>query len=276
MQLFAFLLLRNITSLFLKKFLLLFFPCEFVLWIHTALRNQSFVFNWLLFYKSSLVEHNQSTVIWLCFCTCKGEGENITFFCLTDWIFFCPNSSFDTAFLGPKRWANKPHFFALLHLWDIHASYKSQGSNHSVLFIFCLKFKLESGEDKFNLLSFFRVIMNTHESDAYTVSPELPAMFDGMKLAAVATVLYVIVRCLNLKSPTAPPDLTYQDTPLSRFLLKSCPQLTKEWVFLSMFFHVGITLKMFVCWRGRCCLSGGGSAPFCYFAQCSTYLYRNY
>lgn len=75
---------------------------------------------------------------------------------------------------------------------------------------------------------FFRIIMNTHESDVYTISPELPAMFDGMKLAAVATVLYVIVRCLNLKSPTAPPDLTYQDTPLNRFLLKSCPQLTKE------------------------------------------------
>lgn len=75
---------------------------------------------------------------------------------------------------------------------------------------------------------FYRIIMNTHESDVYTISPELPAMFDGMKLAAVATVLYVIVRCLNLKSPTAPPDLTYQDTPLHRFLLKSCPQLTKE------------------------------------------------
>lgn len=79
-----------------------------------------------------------------------------------------------------------------------------------------------------SLFLFFRIIMNTHESDAYTISPELPAMFDGMKLAAVATVLYVIVRCLNLKSPTAPPDLTYQDTPLNRFLLKSCPQLTKE------------------------------------------------
>ncbi|KAK7912466.1 hypothetical protein WMY93_012677 [Mugilogobius chulae] len=51
-----------------------------------------------------------------------------------------------------------------------------------------------------------------------------------MKMAAVATVLYVMVRCLNLKSPTAPPDLTYQDTPLSRFLLKSCPQLTKEYI----------------------------------------------
>lgn len=168
-------------------------------------------------------------------------------------------------------------FFALLDLWDSQASYKSQGSNHSVPFKFCLKCKLvQSREDKFNLVSFFRAVMNTHESDAYTVSPELPAMFDGMKLAAVATVLYVIVRCLNLKSPTAPPDLTYQDTPLSRFLLKSCPQLTKEWVLLSMVFHVGITLKMLVCWRGRCCLSGGGSAPFCYFAQCSTYLNRNY
>ncbi|XP_022624033.1 monoacylglycerol lipase ABHD2-A [Seriola dumerili] len=72
--------------------------------------------------------------------------------------------------------------------------------------------------------------MNTHDSDVHTISPELPAMFDGMKLAAVATVLYIIVRCLNLKSPTAPPDLTYQDTPLNRFLLKSCPQLTKEYI----------------------------------------------
>uniref|UniRef100_A0A665TZ77 Monoacylglycerol lipase ABHD2 n=1 Tax=Echeneis naucrates TaxID=173247 RepID=A0A665TZ77_ECHNA len=72
--------------------------------------------------------------------------------------------------------------------------------------------------------------MSTHESDVHTISPELPAMFDGMKLAAVATVLYIIVRCLNLKSPTAPPDLTYQDTPLNRFLLKSCPQLTKEYI----------------------------------------------
>uniref|UniRef100_A0A8C1FPP9 Monoacylglycerol lipase ABHD2 n=1 Tax=Cyprinus carpio carpio TaxID=630221 RepID=A0A8C1FPP9_CYPCA len=58
----------------------------------------------------------------------------------------------------------------------------------------------------------------------------MPAMFDGMKLAAVATVLYVIVRCLNLKSPTAPPDLTYQDTTLNHFLLKSCPILTKEYI----------------------------------------------
>ncbi|KAG7276875.1 hypothetical protein CRUP_008012 [Coryphaenoides rupestris] len=72
--------------------------------------------------------------------------------------------------------------------------------------------------------------MNPHESDVQPISPELPAMFDGMKLAAVATVLYIIVRCLNLKSPTAPPDLIYQDTPLNRFLLKSCPQLTKEYI----------------------------------------------
>lgn len=93
--------------------------------------------------------------------------------------------------------------------------------------------------------------MNTHKSDAYTISPELPAMFDGMKLAAVATVLYIIVRCLNLKSPTAPPDLTYQDTPLSRFLLKSCPQLTKEWVVLSMSVPQGITLEMLYLLKGR-------------------------
>ncbi|KAJ3592843.1 hypothetical protein NHX12_005181 [Muraenolepis orangiensis] len=72
--------------------------------------------------------------------------------------------------------------------------------------------------------------MTSHESDVHTISPELPAMFDGMKMAAVATVLYIIVRSLNLKSPTAPPDLIYQDTPLNRFLLKSCPQLTKEYI----------------------------------------------
>ncbi len=80
------------------------------------------------------------------------------------------------------------------------------------------------------LLCIFRADMDTHESEVYMVAPEMPAMFDGMKLAAVATVLYIIVRCLNLKSPTAPPDLTYQDTALNRFLLKSCPILTKEWV----------------------------------------------
>ncbi|KAL7980130.1 hypothetical protein Chor_001398 [Crotalus horridus] len=61
-------------------------------------------------------------------------------------------------------------------------------------------------------------------------TPELPAVFDGVKLAAVAAVLYIIVRCLNLKSPTAPPELIYQDTPLARFLIKSCPLLTKEYI----------------------------------------------
>lgn len=61
-------------------------------------------------------------------------------------------------------------------------------------------------------------------------TPELPAVFDGVKLAAVAAVLYIIVRCLNLKSPTAPPELIFLDTPLARFLIKSCPLLTKEWV----------------------------------------------
>lgn len=71
--------------------------------------------------------------------------------------------------------------------------------------------------------------MTTLENgDMNTFGPELPAMFDGMKLAAVATILYVIVRCLNLKSTTEPPGITYQDTPLSRYLLKSCPLLTKE------------------------------------------------
>ncbi|XP_023653564.1 monoacylglycerol lipase ABHD2-like [Paramormyrops kingsleyae] len=72
--------------------------------------------------------------------------------------------------------------------------------------------------------------MSAHEAEVQTLAPEMPAMFDGMKLAAVATVLYIIVRCLNLKSPTAPPAINYQDTPLSRFLLKSCPLLTKEYV----------------------------------------------
>lgn len=71
--------------------------------------------------------------------------------------------------------------------------------------------------------------MSSHsEVDAYTITPEMPAMFDGMKLAAVATVLYIIVRYLNLKSPTAPPDITFQDTPLNHYILKSCPILTKE------------------------------------------------
>lgn len=73
--------------------------------------------------------------------------------------------------------------------------------------------------------------MTTLENgDMNTFGPELPAMFDGMKLAAVATILYVIVRCLNLKSTTEPPGITYQDTPLSRYLLKSCPLLTKEYI----------------------------------------------
>ncbi|XP_015198725.1 monoacylglycerol lipase ABHD2 isoform X2 [Lepisosteus oculatus] len=69
-----------------------------------------------------------------------------------------------------------------------------------------------------------------NEAEVHTIAPEMPAMFDGMKLAAVAAVLYIIVRCLNLKSPTAPPELTYQATPLNRFVLKSCPLLTKEYI----------------------------------------------
>lgn len=64
--------------------------------------------------------------------------------------------------------------------------------------------------------------------DMHTFGPELPAMFDGVKLAAVATILYVIVRCLNLKSPSAPPEIIYQDTLLSHYLFKTCPMLTKE------------------------------------------------
>uniref|UniRef100_A0A8C5DHW8 Monoacylglycerol lipase ABHD2 n=1 Tax=Gouania willdenowi TaxID=441366 RepID=A0A8C5DHW8_GOUWI len=67
-------------------------------------------------------------------------------------------------------------------------------------------------------------------SDVHTFGHELPAMFDGVKLAAVATVLYVLVRCLNLKSTTEPPEVVCQDTPLSRFLLKSCPMLSAEYI----------------------------------------------
>ena len=70
-----------------------------------------------------------------------------------------------------------------------------------------------------------------YSGDLHAVCSELPAMFDGMKMAAVAAALYIIVRCLNLKSSTAPPEIVYQDTALSRYLLKSCPMLTKEWVF---------------------------------------------
>ncbi|KAK2842626.1 hypothetical protein Q5P01_012826 [Channa striata] len=68
------------------------------------------------------------------------------------------------------------------------------------------------------------------DSDMHTFGAELPAMFDGVKLAAVATFLYIIVRCLNLKSTTAPPEVMYQDTPLGLYLLKSCPLLTKEYI----------------------------------------------
>ncbi|XP_026094753.1 monoacylglycerol lipase ABHD2-B-like isoform X2 [Carassius auratus] len=68
------------------------------------------------------------------------------------------------------------------------------------------------------------------DADVQTISPEMPAMFDGMKLAAVATVLYVIVRILNLKCPMVAPDITCQDTPLNCYLLKSCPILTKEYI----------------------------------------------
>ncbi|XP_024136861.1 monoacylglycerol lipase ABHD2 [Oryzias melastigma] len=67
-------------------------------------------------------------------------------------------------------------------------------------------------------------------SELHTYGPDLPAVFDGVKLAAVAAILYVIVRCLNLKSPTTPPQIVYQDTPLSRYVLKSCPTLTREYI----------------------------------------------
>ncbi|XP_044538579.1 nuclear receptor subfamily 2 group C member 2-like [Gracilinanus agilis] len=78
--------------------------------------------------------------------------------------------------------------------------------------------------------------------NAMLETSELPAVFDGVKLAAVAAVLYVIVRCLNLKSPTAPPDLYFQDSGLSRFLLKSCPLLTKDLTLINMW-EMSIPLK---------------------------------
>lgn len=76
--------------------------------------------------------------------------------------------------------------------------------------------------------SFNNFFISRLKMSAILETSELPAVFDGVKLAAVAAVLYVIVRCLNLKSPTAPPELIYQDSALARFLLKSCPLLTKE------------------------------------------------
>ncbi|XP_010783064.1 abhydrolase domain-containing protein 2-B-like [Notothenia coriiceps] len=68
------------------------------------------------------------------------------------------------------------------------------------------------------------------DAEMNTFGTELPAMFDGMKLAAVATVLYIIVRCLNLKSTASPPEVVYQETPLSRYLFKTCPMLTTEYI----------------------------------------------
>ncbi|KAG7281849.1 hypothetical protein CRUP_031098 [Coryphaenoides rupestris] len=65
-----------------------------------------------------------------------------------------------------------------------------------------------------------------------TMGCDLPVLpvFDGVKLAALATVLYVIVRGLNLKSSPAAPQVTYQDTPLNRFLFKYCQMLTQEYI----------------------------------------------
>lgn len=66
------------------------------------------------------------------------------------------------------------------------------------------------------------------EANAQIITPDMPAVFDGMKLAAVATVLYIIVRCLNLTSPTAAPEIVCQNTPLNYYLLKTSSILTKE------------------------------------------------
>ncbi|XP_005807524.2 monoacylglycerol lipase ABHD2-B [Xiphophorus maculatus] len=73
-------------------------------------------------------------------------------------------------------------------------------------------------------------MMMLEDSDMQTFGSELPAMFDGMKLAAVAAVLYVVMRCLNLTSPTAAPQVISQDTLLCRYLLKSCPMLSKQYI----------------------------------------------
>ncbi|XP_062856756.1 monoacylglycerol lipase ABHD2 isoform X2 [Trichomycterus rosablanca] len=72
--------------------------------------------------------------------------------------------------------------------------------------------------------------MVSKQSDLYTITPDMPAVFDGMKLAAVASVLYIIVRCLNLTSPTAAPKIICRNTPLNYYLLKSCSILTKEYI----------------------------------------------
>nr|XP_014340359.1 PREDICTED: abhydrolase domain-containing protein 2 [Latimeria chalumnae] len=80
--------------------------------------------------------------------------------------------------------------------------------------------------------------------EVQSLSPEMPAVFDGVKLAAVAAVLYVIVRCLNLNSPTAPPDLLFHDTALNRFLFKSCPLLTKENLYCMYVVYIGPILDV--------------------------------
>lgn len=58
---------------------------------------------------------------------------------------------------------------------------------------------------------------------------EQPAAVDGVKLAALAALLYITVRCLNLKSSAAPPVVTCQDSAANRYLLKCCPLLSKEY-----------------------------------------------
>lgn len=57
---------------------------------------------------------------------------------------------------------------------------------------------------------------------------EPPAAVDGVKLAALVALLYITVRCLNLKSSAAPPVVTCQNSAANRDLLKCCPLLSKE------------------------------------------------
>lgn len=56
-----------------------------------------------------------------------------------------------------------------------------------------------------------------------------PGAVDGVKLAALAALLYVTARCLHLKSSAAPPVVTCQDSAANRFILKGCPLLREEY-----------------------------------------------
>uniref|UniRef100_UPI00358F3458 monoacylglycerol lipase ABHD2 isoform X1 n=2 Tax=Myxine glutinosa TaxID=7769 RepID=UPI00358F3458 len=67
-------------------------------------------------------------------------------------------------------------------------------------------------------------------TDAIDPMLELLALVDGLKLAIVTTILYLLVRCLNLNSATTSPNLTFLNSPLSQHLLKFCPLLSTEYI----------------------------------------------